>query len=84
MPRSRKASTLSLMNLSSSASKLASVWAMKLVECCCTSRYSVVCSGRCRSHGLRRPPALAWVAGQWWARWPPERASPHGLEPCPA
>jgi hypothetical protein len=28
---------------------LASVWAMKLAACCCTRRYSVVCSGRWRS-----------------------------------
>ena len=28
---------------------LASVWPMKLAACCCTKRYSAVCSGRWRS-----------------------------------
>jgi hypothetical protein len=49
MPHSRKASNSSLMNRGNSAPVLASVWAMKLAACCCTRRYSVVCSGRWRS-----------------------------------
>ena len=49
MPHSRKASNSSLTNCGSSLPVLASVWAMKLAACCCTRRYSVVCSGRCRS-----------------------------------
>ncbi len=48
MPQSRKASNSSLMNRGNSAPVLASVWAMKLAACCCTRRYSVVCSGRWR------------------------------------
>ena len=51
MPHSRKASNSSLMNRGSSAPVLGSVWAMKLAACCCTRRYSVVCSGRWRSYG---------------------------------
>jgi hypothetical protein len=38
-----------LMNRGNSAPVLASVWAMKLAACCCTRRYSVVCSGQWRS-----------------------------------
>jgi len=38
-----------LMNRGNSAPVLASVWATKLAACCCTRRYSVVCSGRWRS-----------------------------------
>ena len=49
MPHSRKASNSSLMNRGSSAPVMASVRAMKLAACCCTRRYSVVCSGRWRS-----------------------------------
>ncbi len=49
MPHSRKASNSYLMNGGSSPPVLASVSAMKLGACCCTRRYSVVCSGRWRS-----------------------------------
>jgi hypothetical protein len=38
-----------LMNRGNSTPVLASVWAMKWAACCCTRRYSVVCSGRWRS-----------------------------------
>jgi hypothetical protein len=44
-----------LMKRGSSVPVLASVWAMKLAACCCTRRYSVVCSGRCRSQRSGAP-----------------------------
>jgi hypothetical protein len=50
MPLSRKVSNSSLKNRGSSDLVLASVSAMKLAACCCTTKqYKVVGSGRCRS-----------------------------------
>ena len=59
--------------------------AVRVAACCCTRRYSVVCSGRggARS-GPGRHPAPAGAAGQWLAREAPEVVSPHGLKPCTA
>jgi hypothetical protein len=49
MPHCRNASNSSLTNRGSCEPVLPSVCAMKSAACCCTSRYSVVCSGRWRA-----------------------------------
>lgn len=49
MPHSRKASKSSLTNWGRLAPVVASTWAKRVATCYCTMRYSVVCSGRCRS-----------------------------------
>ena len=49
MPHSRKASNSSLTNCGRSAPAADPACSKKVAACCCTRRYSVVCSGRWRS-----------------------------------
>jgi len=51
---------LVLIEPGSSAPVLASVRAMTLAACCCTRRYSVVCSGRWRSWWTGAPSGARW------------------------
>lgn len=67
----------------SSAPVLVSVYAMKLVTCCCTRRHSVDCF---RAMGAPGPlvdrGAIRWLAcDRWLAREAPEMVTSDGLKP---
>lgn len=63
-----------------SAPAVASACAKKVTACCCTKRYSVVCSGRWRSRWKGHLPAPAAAAGRWLAREAPEVLTSDGLK----